>query len=351
MALLPFAGICLATFLVLQFWSIRRLRRAVREEPTAGVLPRAARLAMLRYARGVVLVALTTSLSVAMCVTILRMESPPLAKAPVIRRALDRVQDARRSLDALYPYWFATAGLLVTIGLAVYTYRRRHIQCSAAFQAAAQAEFDGLFEAMQNDPSWSDLPPNAHMVRVWAEHERLERQLPNLPEHIRPAAEEQLEQLRRIFMEIDITRRMDVRLDPDAVEDAAQETWREWLACLIGGRRLLGSVSLGTRLLYRASLVLMILGMIGFSASGVYQELNDRLVDLQDIQVRIQRLETLEDGVAKAEDETSPQTNLANRAIQGPRVLYRVGDVGRQAAASSGQADQGRGIAALLPAR
>jgi hypothetical protein len=330
MALLPFAGVCLATFLVLQFWSIRRLRRAVREEPTVDVLPRAARLAVLRYVRAVALVALTTSLSVALGVTILRMESPPLAKTPAVRAAMGRVQDARRSLDALYPYWFATAGVLATIGLAVYTYRRRHIQCAGAFQAAAQAEFDRLFQAMQTDPSWWDLPPNAYMARVWAEHERLEKRIPDLPEYIRPAAQAHLEQLRRTFMEMDINRRMDVRLDPDEVEDAAPETWREWLACLIGGRRLLGSVGLGTRLLYRASLVLMILGMIGFSASGVYQVLDDRMVGLQDLEVRIQQFEGLDDRIAKAKEETTPQSEQStspNFSSQGPRFAWRVADV------------------------
>ena len=86
---------------------------------------------VLRYVRAVVLVGLVTSLSVAFVVTLLRMESPPHAKAASVRAAMARVQDAKSSLDALHPYWFATAGLLVTIGLGVYTYRRRHIQCSA----------------------------------------------------------------------------------------------------------------------------------------------------------------------------------------------------------------------------
>jgi hypothetical protein len=334
MALLPFAGVCLATFLVLQFWSIRRLRRAIREEPTADVLPRAAKLALLRYVRAVVLLALFTSLSVATGVFALRTQGSPLAKTPAVRAAMDRVHDARRSLDALYPYWFGTAGLLVTIGLAIYTYRRRHIQCSAAFQAAAQAEYDRLFQAMQTDPSWWDLPPNPQMAHVWAEHERVKQRIPDLPEDIRPAAQERLEQLRRLFMDLDITRRMDVRLDPDAVEDPAPETWREWLACLIGGRRLLGSVGLGTRLLYRASLVLMILGMIGFSASGVYQALDDRLVGLQDLKIRIQRLETLEDRIARFEDEPIPQSDQSNRSSplsQGMRFASRIGDVSRHA--------------------
>ena len=217
------------------------------------MLPRAAKLAVLRYVRAVTLVGLITSLSVALGVTVLRMESPPLAKAPAVRAAMDRVHDAKRSLDALHPYWFAIGGLLVTLGLGVYTYRRRHIQCSAVLQAAGQAEFDRLVEAMNNDASWWDLPPNQDMVRVWSEHERIEKLLPSLPEHERPAAQEQMEQLRQLFMRIDVYRRMNVRIDPDAVEDAEPETWREWLACLIGGRRLLGSVGLGTRLLYRAT--------------------------------------------------------------------------------------------------
>ncbi len=329
MALLPFAVVCLATFLVLHFWWIRRLRQAVRAEPSERVLSRAAKLALFRYVRAVALVGLVTSVSVALGVTLLRIQSPTVAKAPAVRAAMTQIHDAKRSLDGLYPYWFATAGLLVTIGLGVYTYRRRHIQCSAAFQAAGQAEFDRLVEAMKSDPSWWDLPPNAEMVNVWSEYQRLDALLPSLPEHQKQAAQQQMEQLRQIFLQLDVFRRMNVRLDPDAVEDAEPETWRDWLACLIGGRRLLGSVGLGTRVLYHANMTLLILGLIGFSASGVYQALDDRLIGLQDLQVRIQRLEGLEQKVAEAEEETKPQSN---QSIPNVRFASRLGDVGRRAA-------------------
>ena len=70
------------------------------------------------------------------------------------------------------------------------------------------------------------------------------------------------------------------------------------------------------------------LGLIGFSASGVYQALDDRLVGLQDLQVRIQRLEGLENKIAQAEEETTPQSNPSSRTV---RFASRVGDVGLRA--------------------
>ena len=335
MALIPFAWVCFLTALVLQFWWIRRLRRVVRAEPTVAVLPRAAKLAVLRYARSVALIGLLTALSVISVLTFLRMASPPHARPAAVRAAIVWVQDAKRSLDALHPYWFAAAGILVTIGLGVYTYRRRLIQCSAAFQAAAQAEYDRVVEAMNTDPAWCDLPPDGDMLRVWAELDRLVNRFPSLPEDIKPVAAARIEELRQILAQLDVARRMNVRLAPDAVEDARPETFWEWLACLIGGRRLLGSVGLGTRLLYRANLVLLVLGLIGFSASGVYQVLDDRLVGLQDLEVRIQALERLEDRVATAEKELTPEakaeesTNAqASQSSSNVRFSTRVADMG-----------------------
>jgi hypothetical protein len=304
MGLIPFSGVCLSTFVILQLWWVPRLRRAIREEPTPRILPRVAKLALLRYVRAVALVGLVTSMIVSAAVLVLRLESSPDVTDTGLQSALLRVNEAKQSLDALHPYWVATAGLLLAAGLGFHTYRRKYIQCSAAVRAANQAEFDRLVEVMNYDPSWYDLAPNQEMRDVWSEISALEQRLPSFNENQRPFVEQRIDQLKQVFFGIDVVRRMDVRLNSDDIEDPEPETWRDWLGGLLGSRRVIGTVGLGTRLLYYANLTLLMLGLIGFQSSSISQKLDDKLIDLRDLQVRLERLDRLEQQVAREEQET-----------------------------------------------
>jgi hypothetical protein len=292
---------------VTHFGLLHWLRRAVRREPTPASLTKIAWMAVLRYARGIALTGALTSLAVAGVVEVLRWRASPLAKVSVVRQALDSERAMKRTLDEAHPYWFGAAAVLLTSALGIYTYRRRHAQCTAAFAALQQAEIDRLVRAMNEDPKWWDLAPNEDMKRVINRIVEIQHQIPRLPTHVVPSAEQAIDQLKTTLIQLDLVRRMNLKLEPDAVEEPEPETWREWISSLLGSRRVVGSTRAGTRLLYRFNALLLVFGLIGFQSVAVNGVIQDRLVALSDLDVRLGNLEAIGQEVVQAEADAKEE--------------------------------------------
>ena len=268
MSLLYFAGACLAVFAVLQLAVIPRMRRRLHKDRTAAMLPRAAQLAVACYLRTLALVASRTTLGAGGAVELLSRSGSPAVTERSIRTAMETQEAWKRALDAVHSFWFSVTTALLAVGLGIWAYRRRRLQYEKAFDAVRQAEVRRLVESMNTDSTWWELPPTPLMNQVLARILEIERIAPGLPEHVRPAAAQEVEALKNYYIGLDIERRMDVRLDPKDIDDPEPETWRDRLSGLFGSRMVFGSVGLGSRLLYRLNLVLVVLGLISFEASG-----------------------------------------------------------------------------------
>ena len=330
MSLLQFAATCLGVLIVTHFWWAPRLRRSIRERPTYAALPKVARLAVVRYVRGVALAGLVTSLSVAGVLEFLRTRSSPAATAGAIHAALVREQKLKQALDAAHPYWFTGVALLLASALGVYIYRRRYVQCDKALAAARAGEVDRLVRAMSQDPHWWDLAPDAEMQRIMARFNTIKEALPKLPTQLQPEALKSLDTLKQMLVQTDILRRMDVRVDPDAIEDPEPETWRDWAAGLVGSPRVAGLVRGSSRAVYRLNSGLLVLGLIGFQSYGVARLVQDRLVTLGDLSVRVNRLDELESEVDQAEADARQETPEASRTPSTntvPRAATRSAEV------------------------
>jgi hypothetical protein len=346
MSLIQFSAVCLGLLLVTHYGVLPWLRRSVRSRPTPESLPRVAWMAVFRYARGVALAGALTSLAVAGLVEVLRWRASPLATVGVVRAALAREHDFKQKLDAAHPFWFGTAAVLLTSALGYYTYRRRLIQCSAALSAAEDAEIGRLVRALNEDPHWWDLPPDADMNRVIARIVELQAELPGLPPHAVPGAEQAIERLERVLFQIDIARRMEVKFDPDAIEDPEPETWRDWAAGLVGSPRVAGATRGGTRLLYRLNALLLVLGLIGFQSAGVDRVIQDRLVALDDLSVRLVNLEGVAQEVTQAEadakEEAAPEPRIETQTSSTTRVTTWSARVAKKVANVKSKAAQAR---------
>ena len=332
MSLLWFTGTCLGVFTLLQFWFIPSLRKRVRQDPTDKVVARAARLVVYRYVRSVALVAAIIALIAALAVSLLRVEGSPRLTVQAVREATRGFDGLKQRLDAARPYWFAGAAAVLSSALGVYLYRRRAFQLNAALDALRSAEIDRQVNAMQNDPTWWSLPPSTVMVEIANRVNQLQESLGRQPEYLRKAYEAQIEELKRIYIQVNIMRRVNVKLDPDAIEDPAPETWREWLGGLLASPRVWREVGLGTRVLNWANLALLVLGLIGFQSHAVRQVIDNRLVELSDLEVNFTRLDELnrrakELDRPKAENTTSTatsvETKLADISKQAERIEAR----------------------------
>lgn len=326
MSLLWFSATCLVVFALLEFWWISSLRKRIRKDPTASAVARAARLVVYRYVRSVALVAAATALLALAAVFLLRMEGTPRLTVQAVREATQRFVGVKQSLDAARPYWFAGAAALLSVTMGVYLYRRRAFQLNAAFDAAHSAEIDRQINAMQNEPTWWDLPPNPLMIQISERVRQLQGSLAQQPESRRPAYEAQIEELHRIHLQMNVMRRVDVKLDPDAIEDPAPENWREWLGGLLASPRVAGQVGRGTRMLHRANLALLVLGLIGFQSQAVRQVVDDRLVEFSDLEVHFTRLDELKrrvEEIRKA-DTPSAQSAVAQKFDEIAKEVERV---------------------------
>jgi hypothetical protein len=307
MSLIQFAVLCMGVLLVTHYAILPWIRWKVRNSPTPALVPKIAWIAVFRYTRGIVLAGFLTSLAVAGLVEVLRYRAPPLVQAATVRQALATEHELKQKLDAAHPFWFGFASILMTSALGYYTYRRRWIQCSAVYLAAQDAEISRLVRAMNEDPSWWDLPPSDEMRQVITRIMTIQEQFPNLPEQLKPSAEQALEQLRQILIQHDIVRRVQVKIDPDAIEDPEPETWRDWAAGLFGSTRVAGTTRGMTRMLYRCNALLLVAGLIGFQSTGVNQIFQDRIVSLNDLVVRLDHLEAVEQELAEAEEDAKTE--------------------------------------------
>ena len=227
----------------------------------------------------------------------------------------------KQKLDAAHPFWFGTVAMLLTSALGYYTYRRKQTQCSAAFSAAQDAEVDRLVRAMNEDPTWWNLPPDDEMVRVINKIVEIRNRLPELSDELKPSANQAMERLQQVLIQLDIVRRMQVNVDPSAIEDPVPETWRNWAAGLVGSRRVAGATRFSTRMLYRLNALLLIVGLIGLQSVGVDRVIQDRIISLSDMVVRLDNLDGLEKELALAEADAkeeapAPSRNLRTRPRQ-----------------------------------
>ena len=307
MSLLQFSATCFVVLLLAHYLVLPWLRRKVRADPSPASLPRIAWMAVVRYVRGIAVVGALTALAVALVVQIMQMRGSPLAKLSSVRQAIQAEHGLKRAIDEAHPYWFGAVAVILTSALGIYTYRQRRAGCSAAFAAIQEAEFERLLKQMAEDPTWWDLPPNEDMTRLLSRILEIDRELPNLSPELRARAERAIEHYKELFVRIDIFRRMDLRCDPDAVEEPEPETWRDWASGLVGSRRVVGSTRAGTRWLYRLNALLLVAGLIGFQSEAVQGVFHDRLASLNDLSIRLSNLEDVGKEVAQGEADLAEE--------------------------------------------
>jgi hypothetical protein len=288
---LAFAGLyALLSFAVIP-WLERRLRRHL----TPRAIRTTAWLALSGAVRSLCLIAALTSGVLIVTLFVLLRVRPGTTPAEV-GEAISLLQTWRSRLLGFGPVWGALATALLVVGLVVYSYRSGKRRMTQAFRAVFDRELARLrreAEAGRLQP----LPETPEMCVVSAQIEEVERQLrEEYHGSIRLVLlTEQLAVLKETYLLLDLQRRMNLRVDPDAVELPRPRNWWERVQTFFISRGLLASLGLGSRLLYVAGTVLLIPCLMGLYSPQVDSHLEAQVVEFQNVRLDMDQAQALKE--------------------------------------------------------
>jgi hypothetical protein len=300
MTLLQFFLSGLGLFALLQFLVVPRLRHRLRVDGTVTSVRRAAVLAVLAWARSALLVAVLTTGILMILLLALRLRGGSTVQE--LSSTVVWLQAWRERLAAISPYWSGGVVALLVVILGVYAYRRGRVRLEKAFREVYERQMNELVAKAQRG-ELEELPPTPEMRQLAEAFEQGQRMLAQIDsdhalagdvlEPQRRALREDIE--RRLFfcrenwVMIDLHRRLNLKLDPDAVAPPPPRTRWEKLETFFISQGLLVNLNRATRVLYLTSMVLLTACLIGVCAPHTGNALTDRIVALDDLRVRLSR--------------------------------------------------------------
>jgi hypothetical protein len=257
---------------------------------------RAALLAVLGHVRGVLLVTTLTTV-VLMGIVFALGWMAPAATVDQIGASIEALQGWQHKLAGFGPYWGAAVILLLVLALGIYAYRSGKLRMEKAFGRVLDQELERLKRKLQNG-EWEPLPPTPEMLKVQealnqqqAQLQALQESASSLEEEVLLALQEQtarqIHMLEEYWKVLDIQRRIDLKLDPDAAALPPPRTWWEKVQTFFISQGLLACLGRGRRLLYLASLVLLVPCLMGVYSPKVGTALGNRVVALEDLRFRL----------------------------------------------------------------
>jgi hypothetical protein len=243
---------------------------------------RAAVLATLGHARGVLLVVTSTTVVLLLIVTLLRFQGGTTIEQ--LESAVLALQTWRGRFAGFGPFWGGISLVLLVIALGLHAHRSGKRRMVKLFQTIQHREWERLRQERQ-EGRLEELPPTREMVIAEEEIGRLNARRESLlgftgtsegRDQLIHQISYSITMYQGYLEALDIGRRITLQLDPEqAVLPSPRSGW-EKLQSLVYSRGLLLSLGAGSRLLHTAGLVLLVPSLLGVCSPAVDRVLDDR---------------------------------------------------------------------------
>jgi hypothetical protein len=312
-----------AALALFKFYVIPRLRRYIEHHRSLATIRKGAMLSLASWIESILLIAAISGGAVLAISFVVQFGSGVTAEQ--IGGVIARVQRWRDRVWGFGPAWGIVVLAFNVLALGIYARRRGRIRMTKSFEAVRQNEIDRLKrEAAAGQ--WEDLPPTAEMKKV---EERV-REFVAAIEQIhgdvisgKPKAVEfhrrlvaQIESLKQLHAELDVQRRLDMRLSPEAAALPEAGNWWEKVQAFFLSQGLWKSLGGPSRAFYVVNLFLLIPSLLGIYSQVAAPLFDQRLLHLTDLQVKLTQREAREawqQAIAEppattAENPNSPQS-------------------------------------------
>lgn len=300
MSMLHFFLSGLGLFALLQFLILPLLRHRQRVDGTVLSIRRAAVLAVLAWTRSVLLIAVLTTGVLTVLVLAVRLRGGNTVQE--LSNTIAWLQSWRERLAAISPYWSGGVVALLVVILGLYAYRRGRVRVEKAFREVYERQMGELVERMKRG-ELEELPPTPQMQQLALAIEQGHNVLAQIESDPALAGQDQEPQRRALREEIqgrlalygqhwvmlDLHRRLNLRLDLDAITPPAPRTRWEKLEIFFISQGLLVNLNRATRMLYLTSMVLLTACLVGICSPSAGSALTERIVTLDDLRVRLSR--------------------------------------------------------------
>jgi len=324
----------MAALALLQFYFVPRLQRYIEHHRSLAVIRKSATLAFASWIGSIVLIAAISG-GLVLAVSFL-VQIGTGATVEQVGRLITSVQQWRTRMGGFGPVWGSIVLIASALGLGIYASRRGRVRMLKAFEAVRQTEIDRLRREAESG-HWADLPPSKEMERVAARIQELIA----LQNEIRPevvgeadAAQahqriaKEIDSLQTLYGQLDIQRRIDLRLSPETATLPVPRNWRERVQTFFISQGLWKSLGGPTRTLYVANLFLLIPSLLGIYSQAAAPVFDQRLLRLTDLQVELTQKEareawlqaTLDQTPAKSPEPQSSPTRI-RVTVQEQRML------------------------------
>lgn len=298
MKIIPFFLISLGIFALINFVLIPKTKQYLGIDKSMASIKHAATLSMMGFIRTLFLVSSLTSLGVIIIFLILQMFTGNTVEE--VTAAISRINRWQEILSGLGQFWGWMITLVLTISLAFYAHRSGKTTREKVFQKLYEQKFEELKEKIATG-ELEYIEPTAEMHKV---AERLSENLSmiraieqenkiNDPQ-VSDFYQELLKQvpiLEQYYFAMDAQRRIEKQIDFEDIElPAPKSVWEKFQVFLMS-QGLVYSLTKTSRVLYLASLVLLIPALLGIYSLGSVPAFDDRLVELKDLRIEISQKE------------------------------------------------------------
>ncbi len=293
MRLLPFLLAGIGAFALCHYFWIPALERRMKAAAEAN-LKAGAVLSFAGFLRGLLLIAVLTTASIIVIVTILQALGGN--SYDHLAFAINTIRNWRGWLIGFGPVWGATVIVLLVIALGIYARRKGRQRIEGAFERVFDREIKRL-EQEQQQGQWEDLPPTREMEEMNArimEADQLLRELNRNrsvdaeTESVKQKLTSHIQMLMTYTRMLDIQRRIKLKLDPEDVALPAPRTRWEKVQAFLMSRGLVASLGAGSRILFLAGFILLVPSLVSVYAVSTEKILDERLVKLQELFVDLQ---------------------------------------------------------------
>jgi hypothetical protein len=332
MELWQFLSSCLAIAVVIRFFIMPRLARALPQMEGQAVARRCGLLAMLGFLASAAQIAAISGVAVLLLVWWLSRGGG--TTLPEVTALISRIQFWRSNVEEMT---FFSSGLflfLVLVGFALYFRRRGKIRAQQAIHRAAEREFERLKQKFFSG-ELSPLPPTPEMEQIDRELERMQavydgidpQQAQNDPKiaDLKKGIESDASKLLAHRARCDISRRISLKLDPEDAALPQPRTRWEKIEVALMSRGLLMNLSRARRAIGYVALALLVPAFFSFNARLTSPLLNDRETKLtqrkiafEQIEIKVQREKDAAAARQAAEAAEAAWEQIAQASAQQP---------------------------------
>ena len=216
------------------------------------------------------------------------------ATAASVGGAIERLEPVREVFGGVSGGISKAFFVFLLVALAAAAYRSGKQSTEKVIQKRYEDELTRLTKAFEKG-DWEDLPPTADMQKIEAMIDELIKRLEEAhatqgvnPEDLarfESQVFEQIAELKRTRMILDIQRRMDLSWDPGP--DSKPKTWYSRLGTFFVSEGLMSTFKTGSRFMFRVGMFLLLVSLVGVASPVVATSIGQRVLALEDLQVRL----------------------------------------------------------------